>query len=419
MNTTSTKRTKNVPVEVIVVGAGAAGMLCAGVAAGRGKNVLLLEKMERPGTKLLITGKGRCNVTNNCTQDDFLAAVRTNSRFLYSAYAAFSSQDTMSFFERLGVPLRTERGSRVFPQSDRSSDIVQALVRYGKERGVRVKQASAKSLLMESGGVTGVELESGEVVHAGKVVVATGGLSYPRTGSTGDGYRFAQTAGHTLVPTRPSLVPIIAREEWCGEIMGLSLRNCTLRVYRGEGKKPVFEELGEMLFTHFGVSGPLVLSASAHMTGDPCEYRMEIDLKPGLDHKQLDTRLLRDFGKSSNRVFRNALGALLPRRLIPVIVSLSGIDGSAKVHQITKAQRLALVGLLKALPVTPRGLRPIEEAVITSGGVSVKEVNQKTMESRLASGLYFAGEVLDVDAYTGGFNLQIAFSTGYSAGRNV
>lgn len=404
--------------DVIVAGAGAAGLLCAAEAARRGRRVLLLEKMERPGRKLLITGKGRCNLTNNCSRDGFLAAVRTNSRFLYSAYSAFSAQDTMALWEALGVPLKTERGGRVFPVSDRSADVVDALVRHARESGARLEQGKVTGLLLTEAGVAGVRTDRGDI-PARSVVVATGGLSYPRTGSTGDGYRLAAQAGHTVVPRRPSLIPVETEESWCRDLMGLSLKNCILTVRRAGAKKPVFSELGEMLFTHFGVSGPLVLSASAHMAGDPGDYRMEIDLKPGLTEQQLDARLLRDFGENRNRDFSNALGELLPRKLIPVAVSLSGIGGGTKVHQITRERRRELAGLLKGLPLTPKAFRPIEEAVVTAGGVAVEEVSPKTMESKRAPGLYFAGEVLDVDAYTGGYNLQIAFSTGFLAAQHV
>lgn len=403
--------------DAIIVGGGAAGLLCAGFAARRGKNILLLERMERPGRKLLITGKGRCNLTNNCDSDSFFASVRTNPRFLYSAYAAFSAQDTMALLEELGVSLKTERGGRVFPRSDRSMDIVDALARFAGA-SARIERERVCGLLLEDGHVAGVRTESGRMITSESVVVATGGKSYPLTGSTGDGYVLAGQAGHTIAPQRPSLIPIVTEEKWPRDLMGLSLKNCTLRVRKGGGK-PVFEELGEMLFTHFGISGPLVLSASAHMTGALSDYRVEIDLKPGLSEQQLDARLLRDFGENSNRDFINSLGALLPRKLIPVVVRLSGIEGDAKVHQISREQRKGLVRLLKALSLTPSAFRPIEEAVITAGGVKVGEVHPGTMQSKLVGGLYFAGEVLDLDAYTGGYNLQIAFSTGYLAAQSI
>lgn len=407
--------------DAVVIGGGAAGLLCAGFAARRGLKVAVLEKNDRPARKVRITGKGRCNVTNNCDNNDFIRAVRGNGRFLYSAIAAFSTADTMAFFEGLGVPLKTERGNRVFPVSDQATDIVDALVGFAKDGGAKIfTGASAKAVLSEEGRVTGVLLETGETLSCGRAVIATGGKSYPLTGSTGDGYRMAEALGHTITPIKPSLIPIVARESYCGEMMGLSLRNVTLKVFDEKKKsKPVYEELGEMLFTHFGVSGPLVLSASSHMAGDLSRYRMEIDLKPGLTAQQLDARLLRDFEENRNRDFGNALDALLPRKMIPVVVRLSGIPGEEKVHQITREQRQGLCALLKAFPVTPKAFRPIEEAIVTSGGVKVGEINPKTMESKLVEGLFFAGEVIDVDGYTGGYNLQIAFSTGFLAAQNL
>lgn len=406
--------------DVIVVGGGAAGLVCAGFAAKRGRNVLLLEKMERCARKLMITGKGRCNLTNACGRDELIAAVKTNPRFMYSAFSAFSPNDVMKLVENLGVPLKIERGNRVFPASDRAVDVVDALVKFAKSSGAGIEtNAKCEALLIENGKIAGAKISGGNEVYAQSVVIATGGKSYPLTGSTGDGYMLAEQAGHTIIETRPSLISIVTEEDFCRDLMGLSLKNCTLTLKRRSGGKPVFEGLGEMLFTHFGVSGPLVLSASAHMSGDAGNYMLYIDLKPGLSAEQLDARLLRDFAANSNKDFFNCLSELLPRRLIPVTVKLSGIDGSTKAHQITKQQRVEFAALLKALPVTPAGFRPIEEAVVTSGGVAVKEINPKTMQSRLLDGLFFAGEVIDVDAYTGGFNLQIAFSTGFLAGENA
>ncbi|MCL2056264.1 MAG: NAD(P)/FAD-dependent oxidoreductase [Oscillospiraceae bacterium] len=404
--------------DTAIIGGGAAGLLCAGFAAGRGKKVLLIEKMGRPGRKLMITGKGRCNVTNNCSRDEFIRAVTKNGRFLYSAYTAFGSADTIALFERLGVPLKTERGNRVFPVSDKSADIVDALVRFAAESGAETRHCNCTGLMISDGKICGVETGGGQV-YAKSVVVATGGASYPLTGSTGDGYRFAAQAGHTVTELRPSLVPIISNEPWCKELMGLTIKNVTLSLYKEGKKKPLFSELGELLFTHFGVSGPLVLSASAHMRGGIGQYRLVIDLKPGLAAEQLDARLLRDFAANQSRDFINALGALLPRKLIPAAVKLSGIGAGTKVHQITKEQRRGFTALLKNLTVTPKAFRPIEEAVVTSGGVDVREINPATMQSKLVGGLSFAGEVLDVDAYTGGFNLQIAFSTGYLAAMHL
>lgn len=407
-----TKRT-----DLLVVGAGAAGLLSAGYAARRGLSVLVLERMERSGRKLMITGKGRCNLTNNCDRDAFLAAVRRNGKFLYSAASAFSPQDVMALLESLGVPLKTERGGRVFPVSDRSVDVVDALVSFAKRSGARIERGRAERLLLKGGRVVGVATDEGANYKAGGVLLATGGKSYPLTGSTGDGYRLAEQAGHTVMPLRPSLIPIVTAEDWCRETMGLSLKNARLKVFQSGKKKPVFDELGEMLFTHFGVSGPLVLSASAHMEKRLEQYRLVIDLKPALSSEQLDARVLRDFEKYRNRDFANALGDLLPRALIPVVAGLTGVE--SRVHQVTKEQRRRLVELIKALPLTPKSFRPLEEAVITSGGVNTGEIDPGTMQSKLAKGLYFAGEIIDVDAYTGGYNLQIAFSTGYLAAQSV
>lgn len=405
--------------DAVVVGAGASGLVCAGFAAKRGRRAVLLEKMERPARKLMITGKGRCNLTNNCAADELIAAVKTNGRFLYGAFAAFSPAHTMELVESLGVRLKTERGGRVFPVSDKAVDVVDALVKFARQNGAEIiTKTSCESLIIEDGRIAGVKTDGGEI-FAESVVIATGGLSYPLTGSTGDGYRLAAQAGHTIVETRPSLIPLVIKEDFCRELMGLSLRNCKLTLKKKSGGKPVFEEIGELLFTHFGVSGPLVLSASAHMGGNAADWFLYIDLKSGLTHEQLDARILRDFSSNLNRDFQNSLSELLPRKLIPVAVSLSGIGGTVKVNSITKKQRQDFVALLKAFPLTPEAFRPISEAVITSGGVSVKEINPKTMESKLVSGLYFAGEVVDADAYTGGFNLQIAFSTGYLAGQNI
>ncbi|MFV0400125.1 MAG: NAD(P)/FAD-dependent oxidoreductase [Oscillospiraceae bacterium] len=404
--------------DVIVIGGGPAGLICAGTAARRGKKVLVAEKMERPARKILVTGKGRCNVTNNCDSDRFFAAVRNGGRFLQSAYSAFSAQDAMALVEGLGVPLKTERGDRVFPVSERAMDIADALVKYAKTGGAVIRRHEIEALWIEEEGLRGVVTADGERLEAGSVVVATGGLSYPGTGSTGDGYRLAEQAGHVLIPARASLIPIETAEPWCKDLMGLSLKNVELRVLdENKGKKkPVFREQGEMLFTHFGVSGPLVLSASAHMAGEISRYRLEIDLKPALTPEQLDARLQRDFGENSTRDFSNSLGKLLPSALIPVVAGLSGIPADRKCNQITKEQRRSFAALLGALPLTPKAFRPIEEAVITAGGVKLSEVSPKTMESKLLPGLHFAGEVLDLDAYTGGFNLQIAYSTGYAAG---
>ena len=407
--------------DCIIIGGGAAGLMAAVTAADYGKTVILFEKNSRVGRKLLITGKGRCNVTNNCTKEDFFDNIPCNGRFLYSSYAAFESSDTMAFFESLGVPLKTERGNRVFPVSDRAEDIVIAFERAVRERSDRitVKNAKVSKILTEEGRVSGV-IADGIAYHAPAVLIATGGRSYPKTGSDGDGYRFAKELGHKVVPLRPSLVPMVSEEEWCGEAMGLSLKNVTLTLIDTADSKKLFSEMGEMLFTHFGVSGPLVLSASGHIRKmERDRYKLIIDLKPALDEKTLDARLQRDFAENANRDFINSLGKLLPAKLIPVIARLSGIPEDKKVNQISKKERTELMRLLKNLTVTIKDFRSIDEAIVTGGGVSISEINPKTMESKLVDGLYFAGEVIDVDAYTGGFNLQIAFSTGYAAGINM
>lgn len=405
--------------DCIIVGGGAAGMMAAITAAGLGKSTLLLEKMNRCGKKISITGKGRCNVTNNCTSDDFFANIPTNPRFLYSAYAGFNSQDCMDFFERLGVPLKTERGNRVFPVSDKAEDIVRALEQGCEDYGVNRIFSKVTEIITEDGAVNGVKCGS-RTYFAPSVLIATGGKSYPGTGSDGDGYRFAEELGHTVTDIKPSLVPIESDDEYCREMMGLSLKNVVLTLKDTVKNKVVFSEMGEMLFTHFGVSGPLVLSASSHIPQvESGRYIFYIDLKPALDEKKLDERILRDFKEIPNRIFANSLSKLLPSKMIPTVVELSGIDGEKQVNSVTKQERQRLVSLLKAFPVHIRSFRPIAEAIVTSGGVKVSEVSPKTMESKLVKGLYFAGEVLDVDGYTGGFNLQIAFSTGCLAGENM
>jgi len=405
--------------DLIIIGGGAAGLICAGVASSRGKAVIVLEKMPRPARKILVTGKGRCNLTNNCITDELLAAVYSNPRFLHSAFAAFSPQDTIALFENLGVPLKTERGARVFPVSDRAMDIADALVGYAKRGGAKILHKEAASLWIENDILLGVITSSGERFAGGSVVIATGGLSYPSTGSTGDGYKLAEQAGHKIITPRPSLIPIETHERWPADAMGLSLRNVTLTVRKAGKKKPVFHEMGELLFTHFGVSGPLVLSASALIAGNIADYSMQIDLKPALDEQTLDARILRDLSEYSGREIANALIDLLPSGLIPIIVGLSEIDPHTRAREITKEQRRGILQLLKGLPLTPKVLRPIEEAVVTAGGVKVSEVDPKTMQSKILQGLYFAGEVLDLNARTGGFNLQIAFSTGYAAGMSI
>lgn len=403
--------------DAVIIGGGAAGMMCSLVAAQRGLDVILLEPNKMLGRKVRITGKGRCNVTNNCDIKDFLDNIPGDGRFLYSALSKFSPRDTMRFFESLGLPLKTERGNRVFPVSDNANDVAGALARWLGRGGVRHIRASAKQILTENGEVCGVRTNEG-VIDCRAAVICTGGLSYPLTGSTGAGYELAREMGHTVTPCRPSLVPLESDDEYCAEMQGFSLRNVTLSAY--EDDKLIFRELGEMLFTHFGVSGPLVLSASSHMRNfGKAKYRLSIDLKPALDEKKLDARLLRDFEKYANRDFENALGDLAGRTMIPVLVKLSGIPADEKVNSITRSQRHDLLRLFKEFPVSISGPRPIKEAIITSGGVLTKEINPRTMESKLVSGLYFAGEVLDLDAYTGGFNLQIAWSTAFVAANSI
>lgn len=402
--------------KVIVIGGGAAGMMAALAAAEKGCRVCLIEKNEKLGKKLFITGKGRCNVTNAGDMETLFANVRANGKFLYSAFYGYDNRRVMDFLEGAGCRLKTERGDRVFPLSDHSSDVISAFARELKRRGVEILlNTEAKSLILgkDESIVEGVRLSGGRQVHGNMCVVCTGGLSYPSTGSTGDGYGFAKEAGHQMVGQRPGLVPFNVREEWCGRLMGLSLKNVSLRLVCGG--RETYQGFGEMLFTHFGVSGPLVLSASSHYESGQGAV-LYIDLKPALTAEQLDKRLLRDFDENKNKRFGNALGGLFPMKLIPVMVELSGIRSDKKVNEITKEERRRFGELIKAVPLTVKGLRGYEEAIITRGGVCVKEINPSTMESKKVKGLYFAGEVLDVDALTGGFNLQIAWSTGHLAG---
>ena len=404
---------------IIVVGGGAAGMMAAISAARYGARVTLFEKNERLGKKLRITGKGRCNVTNDCELQEFLQNVPTNPRFLYAAMNRFSTADTKTFFEEAGVPLKTERGKRVFPVSDKAQDIVDALAKLLRKEGVEVVFEKVTSLLCEDGRTIGVKTEKG-IYAADSVIVCTGGMSYKQTGSDGDGYRFAKAVGHSVTPLVPSLVPLVSDDRCCPRMQGLSLRNVSLKVINLENGKFIYEDFGEMMFTHFGLTGPLVLSASAHIPEIfPGEYAVELDLKPALDMKTLDTRILRDFAKFVNRDFANSLSELLPLKMVDVIVERSGIDPHKKVNSVTKEERHALCELLKHFRVGISGFRPINEAIITKGGISVKEITPGTMESKLMRELYFAGEVLDVDAYTGGFNLQIAFSTAVLAGESA
>ena len=400
---------------LIVIGGGAAGMMASICASRMGAAVTLLEPNERLGKKVNITGKGRCNVTNDSSSDELLAHVPQNGRFLYSAFSRFDGRDTMAFFEALGVPLKVERGKRVFPVSDRSFDITAALERELKRLKVRWVRDRATALCIEDGRIAGVIGERGTYT-ASAVIVATGGVSYPATGSTGDGYRFAESAGHTVIAPRGSLVPVECDDPCCAQMQGLSLKNVTLTV-KNQKNKVIYSELGEMLFTHFGVSGPLVLSASAHMRDfEKNTYRMFIDLKSALDEQKLDARLLRDFEERANQNFGTVLGGLVNKSMIPVILDKTGIDGETKAHSVTKEQRRTLLQTLKYFELPASRLRPVAEAIITSGGIKVGEIDPHTMSSKKVEGLYFAGEVLDVDAYTGGFNLQIAWATGKAAG---
>lgn len=404
---------------IVIIGGGAAGLMAAGIAGENGNEVILLEKNSRPARKVMITGKGRCNVTNNTSVEGLIKAVNKNGKFLYSAFSDFSADDTINFFESRGVELKTERGNRVFPCSDKSVDIVDALVEYAKGNSTIINSV-ASEIVVKDKKVVGVKDENGHVYDCDAVILATGGLSYPTTGSTGDGYRMASELGHTVTKLKPSLVGVECAEGFCTRLQGLSLKNISIKVFKENDKKQIYSDFGELLFTHFGISGPTVLSASAKMTDLPeTKYKVVIDLKPALSFDELDNRILRDFGANINKDFQNSLDDLLPRKLIPIIVSLSKIPPNIKVNQISKEQRLSLVNVLKNLTVTVTDFRPVEEAVITSGGISLKEVNPKTMQSKLIDGLYFAGEILDLDACTGGFNLQIAFSTGYVAGKSI
>ena len=400
---------------VIVVGGGAAGCMAALAAAERGAQVTLLERNPKLGRKLYITGKGRCNVTNDCPPQEVLQNIPRNGRFLTSAVTRFPPGEVKAFFEGLGVPLKTERGNRVFPQSDRAADIIDALRKALRRAGVEIRQDRARALRIEESRVTGVAGEHG-TYPCKAVILATGGISYPLTGSTGDGYEMAAAAGHTIVPPSPSLVPLVAEGDACGRMQGLSLRNVAVRV-RDSRNKVIFAEQGEMLFTHFGLSGPLVLSASAHMRRfDSEHYRVSIDLKPALDEQTLDKRLVRELSEQPNRNFDHVLERLAPRLLIPILSERSQIPAETKANAVTREQRRRLLAVIKDLSFDIAGPRPVEEAIVTAGGISVSEVNPATMASKKREGLYFAGELLDVDAYTGGFNLQIAWSTGRAAG---
>lgn len=406
--------------KVIVIGGGPAGMMAAYAASCQGHAVTVLEQNEKLGKKLFITGKGRCNITNAGDMDNLFANVMSNRKFLYSAFYTFDNEQVLSFFENQGLRTKVERGNRVFPLSDHSSDVIAALSRALKSQNVDIRlHTKVQSLLIRDEAACGVVLSDGKTVEADDVIVATGGISYPSTGSTGDGYRMAEESGHALVECTPSLVPFETKEDWVKDLQGLSLRNVTVSIYHG--KKKLFEDFGEMLFTHFGVSGPLVLSASGMIK--PIQFKQElcmyIDLKPALDAEQLDKRILREFDAAMNKQFKNVIGSLMPAKMIPVVIRLSGIDPDKKVNEVSREERQHLVQLLKRLPLTINGLRGWNEAIITKGGVSVKDINPSTMESKKVSHLFFCGEVLDLDALTGGYNLQIAWSTGYLAGISV
>lgn len=406
--------------KTLVIGGGAAGMFAAIATAGNGHEVHVYEKNEKLGKKLFITGKGRCNITNACDMETLFDAVVTNSKFLYSSFYGYTNQNVIDFFEQIGVKTKVERGERVFPQSDHSSDVIRALEAEMRRRGVQIHlYTEVRRVVSDEGRFSFIELADGSQIKGDACIVATGGLSYQTTGSTGDGHRFAQENGHSVTPCMPALVPMTAKEDWVPRLQGLSLRNVSAVIY--DGKKRLYEEFGEMLFTHYGVSGPLMLSASS-IVGKKLrekELKLVIDLKPALSMEQLEKRVLRDFEENQNRQFKNAVGKLFPAKLIPVMIELSGIDEDKKVNIISREERQRFVSLIKNLPVTLTGLRGYNEAIITKGGVKVKEIDPGTMESKLVKGLYFAGEVLDLDAVTGGFNLQIAWSTGYAAGMSV
>lgn len=403
--------------KVVVIGGGAAGMMAAGTAAQRGHNVKLIEKNKLLGKKLMITGKGRCNVTNACDDvQNLINNVTTNKNFMYSAFYSFTNLDTMEFFKKQGVELKVERGERVFPVSDKSLDIVQALRKFLIENNVEIIHDRVDDIIAQNGAIEGVYAKERGMIYADSVILATGGLSYQSTGSTGDGYTFAENLGHDITDISPSLVPLCVKENFVKDIAGLSLKNVKITIFNSKNKK-VYDDFGEMMFAHFGITGPIILSASAHIRNvKDEEYKLFIDLKPALDEKQLDIRICRDFSESLNRDFRNSLGGLLPSSLIPIIIELSQIDPYKKVNSVTKEERRRLLNVLKNMELNITDFCPIDQAIITSGGINVKEINPSTMESKLVKGLYFAGEIIDVDAYTGGFNLQIAFSTGHLAG---
>ncbi len=405
--------------KVIVIGGGPAGIMAAGIAAGRGRDVVLLEKNSKLGKKLLISGKGRCNITNDTDVEGLIENTPGNGNFLYSAFYTFSNQDLIDFFNQKGLRTKVERGGRVFPESDSSRDVLNTLMDFLKSNGVKINtEAMVTEILVQDNKVTGVRLSDRSIIEAESVILAVGGMSYPGTGSTGDGYDMVRKLGHTVTPLKPSLVPLITQEEWVKDLQGLSLKNVSVS-FRNRNGKEIYNDFGEMIFTHFGVSGPVILSASRHLLSyDFKNIEMSLDLKPALTLEKLDERVQRDFDKYSRKQYKNSLDDLLPQKFIPVIIELSEINPEKPVHQITKEERKRLVTLLKSLKITVIGARPIKEAIVTAGGVKTSEINPSTMESKKIGGLFMAGEVIDVDAYTGGFNLTIAFSTGYLAGLN-
>lgn len=407
--------------DVVVIGGGPAGILAAGAAGERGRKVLLIEKNEKLGKKLFITGKGRCNITNAAEMDEFMGYIPKNSKFLFSAFKALNNNDLIAMLNELGLRTKVERGGRVFPESDKSSDVLKALQKYLDKNHVEVMlNTTVKEIKTDGASVQSIQLSNGKTIDCESVIICTGGLSYPQTGSTGEGHEFAKTAGHTITDLFPSLIPLVVKEDYIKELQGLSLKNVSIKVIADN--KAIYEDFGEMLFTHYGLSGPIILSASFYISDHlrkRSNIKVSIDLKPALSEEELDKRVLKDFNEKLNKQFKNALDALLPQKLIPLIIKLSKIDENKEVNQITKEERKQLISLLKNFEFNITGTRPIAEAIVTSGGVSLKEINPKTMESKLIQGLYFAGEVMDLDAFTGGFNLQIAFSTGYTAGSNA
>jgi len=400
-----------------VIGGGPAGILAAGAAAEKGHTVTLFEKNNQLGKKLFITGKGRCNITNSAPIEEFFDNVVTNRNFLYSSLYTFDNNAIIDLLNKYGLKTKVERGNRVFPESDKSSDVIKAFKKYLDQSGVDIRLNSDVSHIKYDGESFTLFIRDGGEFKCDKLIVTTGGRSYPATGSTGDGYSFAKSLGHTVTDLRPSLVPIELNDVWVNELMGLSLRNVSLTAY--SGKKQIHSEFGEMVFTHYGISGPIVLSMSNYVNGIKSNFRLTLDLKPALDQEKLDSRIVRDFAQFSNKQLKNALNELLPQRLIPWVIEASGIYPDKVVHQITKEERDKLVNALKSFPLSFKGFRPIEEGIVTSGGINVKEINPSTMESKIIPGLFFAGEIIDVDALTGGYNLQIAYSTGYLAGINV